>query len=237
MSSYRGDEYFIDDRGVLMHYGTPGMKWGKSKNPNYRPVGHVAMDIRNSHGGWDQNQYNAVNPNRSYDGHRIASTRTYSPRGNMSGTSNKQQNAINYLNTSAQRRTAYNNANAGMYNAQQQEKARKNRELIARGAIGNRRSTVGNGYTGDQHRRKASLNDNFGQFLKNDIQDRAYNAKWAAKRALVNTKAKARAAAFKAKRAWKNGLGGEIRNTADRFVSDTADFYRNAYKKLKNKFR
>lgn len=248
MSEYRGDEYFVDDNGTLMHYGVKGMKW---KNHQYK-------------GTWINGRY--VNPsdpmqsvartavNRSGAGHVLNTAKNNIERAAVNSVRQARFNQQRHYNRGFRGNGYYGNAqisSSSLANrskaANQQgwdrmhksleDKAARNREAMARGANMSFTERANRSNVGDKRKRYANENQGFAEFVKNDIKDRAYDAKWALKRAGVNARAKARAGLYKAGRAWRNGLGGEIRRTADRFVSDTADFYRNKASKARTALR
>lgn len=216
MSEYRGDEYFVNDNGTLMHYGVKGMKWKNHKYVN---------------GNYGVNQ-----------GYTKSGDSVYVPREVHNGRATTNAVRTGYIKPRddwGQRyHTEVEQRKIAAQKKHLEDTAAKNREAIARGArVGFQQRANAPGRVGDKRKRYANENQGFAEFVKNDIKDRAYDAKWALKRAGVNAKAKARAGLYKAGRAWKNGLGGEIRRTADRFVSDTADFYRNKAGKARKALR
>lgn len=233
MSEYRGDEYFVDDNGTLMHYGVKGMKWKNhvyaktAANTAYNASG-VAPTMNRVAGNVAKSSYNAIRQARfNQQRHNNRGFRGKGYYGNSQISSEALAN---------RKKAAYQQGWDRM-NKSLEDKAARNREAMARGATMSFTERANRSKVGDKRKRYANENQGFAEFVKNDIKDRAYDAKWALKRAGVNAKAKARAGLYKAGRAWKNGLGGEIRRTADRFVSDTADFYRNKAGKARTALR
>ena len=206
MSSYRGDEFYVDERGTLMHYGKKGMKWGYSNDPNYRPVGRKAT-----------NSY-LNSPYGINNGHSSSGDNIYVSRRVHNGRATTNAAQTGYIKPTPWRQQQHAADERQRVHAQNERldvQAQRNR--LNRQAVQNRANM--------RVKRNASLNDSFGQFIKNDIGDRARQIGAGARRFGNRAAVKARQAQAGLRRArtklrsFARGLRGGIDDTVESVIN------------------